>query len=245
MEWTLTLRRTYCGSAPDFADLSSRWNLDPVLLGTLGLALVAACRLRAPQRAWGLAALGVAVVAFISPLCALTSALFAARSVHHVLVMAVLAPLLAMARPLTGPAAGSLTMPARFMALIVPLWLWHVPALYEAALGNVAIYWALQLLLLGGAVLFWSGLIRASAPIAMMVATAASAQAGLLGALLTFAARPLYAPHLTTTASYGIGPLADQQLAGLIMWVPGALVFAAFAAWVVVRGAQVQKLATA
>jgi putative membrane protein len=46
---------------------------------------------------------------------------------------------------------------------------------------------------------------------------------GMLGALLTFARRPLYAPHADTTLAYGLTPLADQQLAGLVMWVPAAL----------------------
>ena len=50
-------------------------------------------------------------------------------------------------------------------------------------------------------------------------------QMGLLGALITFAARPLYAPHWLTTQDWGLSPLDDQQLAGLIMWAPGSLVY--------------------
>ena len=49
-------------------------------------------------------------------------------------------------------------------------------------------------------------------------------QTGLLGALLTFAGRPLYAAHLSTTAAWGLTPLEDQQLAGLIMWIPASLI---------------------
>jgi cytochrome c oxidase assembly factor CtaG len=49
-------------------------------------------------------------------------------------------------------------------------------------------------------------------------------QTGLLGALLIFAGRPLYAAHLSTTAAWGLTPLEDQQLAGLIMWIPASLI---------------------
>ncbi len=50
---------------------------------------------------------------------------------------------------------------------------------------------------------------------------------GFLGALLTFTPRALYASHLSTTAAWGLGPLGDQQLAGMIMWVPGMIPYAA------------------
>ena len=53
----------------------------------------------------------------------------------------------------------------------------------------------------------------------------------LLGALLVFAGRPLFADHLATTAAYDLSPLEDQQLAGLIMWVPAALHYLGVALW--------------
>jgi len=52
-------------------------------------------------------------------------------------------------------------------------------------------------------------------------------QMGLLGALLTFAEHPLYAPHLATTLAWGLTPLEDQQAAGLIMWAPAAALYLA------------------
>ena len=60
-------------------------------------------------------------------------------------------------------------------------------------------------------------------------------QMGFLGALLTFAGRPLYESHLATTFPFGIGPLTDQQMAGLIMWVPGMAPYAVAAAAQAVR----------
>ena len=58
---------------------------------------------------------------------------------------------------------------------------------------------------------------------------ASTVQMGLLGALLTFAAAPLYAPHFFTTNGWGLSALADQQLAGLIMWAPSAAFYLAAA----------------
>jgi putative membrane protein len=60
-------------------------------------------------------------------------------------------------------------------------------------------------------------------------------QMGLLGALLTFAARPLYAPHLASTAAWGFSPLEDQQLAGLVMWAPAAGIYLGAALWLLAR----------
>jgi putative membrane protein len=61
-------------------------------------------------------------------------------------------------------------------------------------------------------------------------------QSTVLGALLTFADQPWYQAHLTTTAAYGLSPRQDQQLAGLIMWIPGGGIYLAaalvlFTAW--------------
>jgi putative membrane protein len=48
---------------------------------------------------------------------------------------------------------------------------------------------------------------------------------GLLGAVLTFASHPLFLSHLTTTQVWGLAPLRDQQLGGIVMWVPGIGLF--------------------
>jgi hypothetical protein len=60
-------------------------------------------------------------------------------------------------------------------------------------------------------------------------------QMGLLGALITFAANPLYAPHFATTLPWGLDPLEDQQLAGLIMWAPAAAIYLAAALFIAGR----------
>lgn len=226
----IDLMRSYCGPAPAADAWWRAWNGDPVLLAILALLATAALRLPRERRVYGLIATTVLAIAFVSPLCALTTALFTARSVHHIVLVAGAAPLLALAWPARrGGIAAALT------GMTLVLWLWHVPLLYDAALADVALYWAMQLALLGASWWFWSATFRSSAPAAFVGVTGAAAQMGMLGALLTFAPRPLYAAHLATTVSYGIGPLRDQQLAGLVMWLPGMLPFALAAARIAAR----------
>ncbi|WP_198158568.1 cytochrome c oxidase assembly protein, partial [Sphingomonas hankookensis] len=73
---------------------------------------------------------------------------------------------------------------------------------------------------------------HAAPPLALALIGVGAAQMGMLGAILTFVARPLYATHLSTTVPFGIGPLADQQLAGLAMWVLGLIPYAVIGALV-------------
>lgn len=180
---------------------------------------------RGRSRLCGLTAIAVLAVVFVSPLCALSSALFSARTVHHVLLVALAAPLLAWTAPRLK--AGSLTLATAVQALV--FWGWHAPAAYEAALSNDLTYWLMQASLLGSAVWFWMGVRRASAPSAVGHLLVAMVAMGLLGALLTFANQPLYAPHLLTTSAWGLTPLEDQQAAGLIMWAPAAAIYLAAA----------------
>lgn len=214
----------YCGPAP--AGGEWRWNLDPVLIAALAaVAVVFAWRMRGRERALGLAAVGVLAAGFVSPLCALSSALFAARTVHHVLLVAVAAPLLAWALP--PRRAGPLALATAVQAAV--FWAWHAPGAYAWALSHDAAYWLMQASLLGTALWFWVGVRRASAPAAVAHLLVAMVAMGLLGALLTFAGQPVYAPHLFTTAAWGLTALEDQQAAGLIMWAPAAAVYLAAA----------------
>lgn len=213
----------YCGPGPLPGEIWGRWNLDPYLLTGLALLLAwAAFRPGAAERRAALAACAVLFLAFVSPLCALASALFSARVTHHMLLIVAAAPLLV---------AGGLRL-RRGLGLAVPLhilavWLWHAPPPYAAALAHDGIYWLMQLTLLGSAVWFWSAALgREQDSLAAVGALLAGmVQMGLLGALITFAPAPLYAAHLGTTAPWGFSPLEDQQLAGLIMWVPASLAY--------------------
>lgn len=216
----------YCGAGPSPTEIWSRWNFDPLLLGALSL-MVAWLWLAAPsRRGLALAAVAVLFVSFVSPLCALSSALFSARTAHHVLLTSLAAPMMAWALP--RPRA-SRSLAAATLVFAGAFWLWHVPALYEAALSNRGVYWLMQASMLASAMIFWRAVRAAPAPAAVAALLATTVQMGLLGALLTFMPRALYAPHALTTAPWGLSPLDDQQLAGLVMWIPPAGVYLAAA----------------
>ena len=177
------------------------------------------------RRRWSFgAAMAVLAVVFISPLCALTVALFSARVVHHVLLVAIAAPLLAWALMRLGRAGvlARLLMPLVLLHTAI-FWLWHAPDAYLLALTSTPVYWLMQVTLLGSAVLLWMAVFAAAPARGIMALLAIVIQMGLLGALLVFSSSPLYVPHFTTTLPFGFEPLTDQQLSGLIMWVPASL----------------------
>jgi len=215
----------YCGVPPLPADIMAAWNLDPWVIALLLSASVGVPVLwkGGEHRRAGFYGAGLLVLAlaFLSPICALSSALFSARVVHHLLLIVVAAPLLAAAVPASGRAAPRL-LPLLVLTHVVAVWFWHAPAPYVAALSSDTIYWVMEATLLGTAVLVWRELLASRAD---LLRTGLShvvliALMGLLGALITFAPEPLYAPHVLTTEPFGLTALEDQQLAGLIMWVP-------------------------
>ena len=221
----------YCGPAPLPAEIWGRWNWDPMLIAALVLLMLAIARGRsaAALRA-GSAAIGLMFVIFVSPFCALSSALFSARVLHHVILVSAVAPLLAIAFP----------APRRFLPLAplvvihtAILWLWHTPGAYAWGLATLPAYWLMQVSLLGSAWLMWRAVLSpASQPGAALMALAATiGQMGLLGALIVFAPRPLYAVHFDSTWPWGLSPLMDQQLAGLLMWVPAMLPYLGAGLW--------------
>ena len=219
----------YCGPPPLPDEIWTRWNPDPVLIAAL-LMLAAVLR---RDRA-GLLGVAVLAVAFVSPLCALSSALFSGRVAHHVLLVAVARPLLA--RAVLSDRAGPIALP--FAVATATLWFWHVPAAYDLALSHKGVYWAMQITLIASAVWFWRGVLaRRRDPVeALIYVVAGFAQMGMLGALLTFTPEQLYAAHAFAPMEWGLTPLADQQFGGLLMWVPAGLPYAVAAVLVARRG---------
>lgn len=218
----------YCGPPPSPEQLWGQWNADPLVLGGL---LLAALLLRwpaagGPPRSRRLSGMALVVlgVAFVSPLCALSSALFAARTLHHILLLCAAAPLIALALPRPPRQGFSAVMIATLLQAAV-LWVWHAPDLYAAALSNDGAYALMEVTLLAAAILFWVRVRAASAPMAALGLAVTMVQMGLLGALLLFAGAAVYAPHQLTTWPWGMSPLQDQQLAGLIMWAPAAGIY--------------------
>jgi putative membrane protein len=229
----------YCGEAPGPEIWLSRWNLDPLLGAVLLLLALALALWRVPvgdgvtprrrlslRCAWTLT-----LVLYVSPLCALSSAFFTVRVVHHIALVLVMAPLLAFGlQPWLRRLPHALWRTTAIAALI--FWTWHAPAPYEAALSSDGIYALMQFTLLASAMAFWSAVRRAGPAAAMGAILATTVSMGLLGALITFAGRPLYAPHFASALSWGVSPLEDQQLAGITMWAPGSIAYLAAAMWI-------------
>lgn len=219
----------YCGPSPVPQSLWISWNLDPVLLAALMAALLIGLRFADSRRVF-LVGWAVLVLAFVSPLCALTTALFSARALHHILLVSVVAPLLAHGLPLR-PAPGMVAAVMAATALV----LWHVPAVYAAAWDSAAVYAVMQVVLLLPAWAFWSSILRreqgdASVLLPAMMVGALAGTMGLIGAVLTFSSQIIYPQHFGQTLAWGLSPIGDQQLAGLVMWVPGLVPLAVVAA---------------
>lgn len=209
----------YCGGPPVPADIAWRWNPDYILM--LALIGLSAGLYRAGARPRPMIC-GLAILAalFLSPLCALSSSLFSMRVIHHVALTALAAPLIAAAMSGVGK------RPWLWTAIHAGVfWAWHWPQAYAFALADHGAYWLMQISLLGTGLGLWRAVRGASAPVAVATLLATMVQMGLLGALLTFAGAPLYSWHATTTLAWGLTPLADQQLAGLVMWVPGSAIY--------------------
>ncbi|MDO5528520.1 MAG: cytochrome c oxidase assembly protein [Paracoccus sp. (in: a-proteobacteria)] len=222
----------YCGIAPTPAEFWSAWNLDPVLLAGLA-ALAVLIHRAAPRKGAAWAGFALAVVVFVSPLCNLSSALFSARVLHHVLLTAAIAPLLVIGFGLGAGRTLRLAQMGGLAAVIHAgaMWLFHAPPVYDWALQSVAGYWLMQAALGLSALWLWTAIISGPRGAGLGAAAISFVQMGMLGALIVFAASPLYIAHLFTTEPWGLGALADQQLAGLLMWVPAAGPYAAAIIW--------------
>ena len=199
----------------------------------------------------------VLAVALVSPLHTLGSALFSAHMAQHELLLAAAAPLLVLGRPgvamawavprrwraAAGHAAhaiarrgGALTAPfGATAAHAAAIWCWHAPPLYTLALRSEAAHAAQHASFLGTALLFWWAVLsprgRRHPGAGMMALFATTLHTGALGALFALGPRVLIPHYLTTTAAFGLSPLEDQQLAGLVMWVPGSVAYIAAALW--------------
>jgi cytochrome c oxidase assembly factor CtaG len=109
----------------------------------------------------------------------------------------------------------------------VAIWAWHAPILFDAAVTNVALHRAQHLSFFLTAVLFWWSVLRRSESgagawhvfITML-------HTSVLGALMALAPRVLYGAQTAAAYEWGLTPLEDQQLAGIIMWIPAGTIYA-------------------
>lgn len=231
----MTVQVPYCGSAPLPGDLLARFNLDPILIASLIVLCAAQLwvirRRGVIVRQNQMLALGgwlIAAGAFVSPLCALSVALFSARIAQHMILILAAAPLIAMGLPPMRSTRTPWRLWCSAAAVFVALWFWHMPIPYDATFASTAIYWSMHITLFGSSILLWHALLdhpsRWTGQV-LIAGTLTFVHMGLLGAVLTFAGRPLFFWHLTSTQAWGLSPLQDQQLGGSLMWVPGIAFF--------------------
>ena len=195
------------------------------------------------------AGVGAVVIAQLSPLEPASHRWFAAHMIQHLVLMLVAAPLLVAGRTNVlllriAPAEwrpvllrwGRRSRVWRHPALVwvlfaTALWGWHLPGPYDAALRNPWIHLAEHTSFLGTSILWWAALFGrrrlAHAP-AMIFVFTTMLHAAWLAAVLTFSTRvlyPFYATHAASTFGRSVGPLADQQLAGVLMWIPPGILY--------------------
>lgn len=165
--------------------------------------------MRLASSVFGCIALGLAL---FGPLHEAAHASLAAHMAQHMLLIGVAAPLLAVSLPRLRMAPA-----LAFGAHGAAIWLAHAPALIAWMAASGTAHLLAHGALLVTALAFWSAIARRSAGEAALWVLATLIHTGILGAILTFAPRELYA---------GVA-LADQQLAGLLMWVPGGFLYLA------------------
>ena len=200
----------------------------------------------------GLAAIAVALLSGIERY---DTTLFSVHMVQHLLLMLVAAPLIALAAPVTQllrastpgvrgrwllPILHSHVVAAvghpvvAWLTFTLVVWLSHFSPLFDSALENRGVHDLEHLAYLVAALLFWWPVVAADParrrlpyPVRVLYLLLQLPVNSFLGMAILFASTPLYAHYATLGSPYGINPLADQQLAGGLMWLAGDVVFIA------------------
>jgi putative membrane protein len=230
------------------AKLWSSWTFEPFVVGSLILS--AFFYARGVRRLWSSAGTGkgvtygrvlafaagelALVIALVSPLDALGGTLLSAHMAQHGVLAGIAPPLLMLGRPgvafawvfrwkWIGRVTHALAAPMRATVLLgITMWVWHAPALFNAAVSYEWVHALQHICFLVPALLFWQAVLdgRHRAAPAFLAAFFTFMHTGLLGGLLTMAPEPLYAAYFGHTGLWGMTELQDQQLAGLLMWLP-------------------------
>jgi cytochrome c oxidase assembly factor CtaG len=192
-------------------------------------------------------------IALETPLSWLAGVLFEAHMLQHELLMLVAPLLLVLGRPVVvslwilpsawrsclavGRWIGIRRVVRIFENALVAsvlfaaaLWIWHLPVLYDAALVHPALHAIEHLSFLGTAMMFWGAVLRVrqgrrALGAATFFTFVTGLHSNLLGALIALASRPWYRQYQQAASAWDVTPLADQQRAGLLMWVPSSLAF--------------------
>jgi putative membrane protein len=206
------------------------------------------------------AALLSLVLALVSPLHELGEALFSAHMFQHEILMLISAPSLVLGRPLVpflwalpmswrrgiGQAVklapvrsiwDTITHPVVAWTIeLVALWAWHAPALFEKTLTSESVHAAQHISFLFASLLFWwavfqGGERRMGYGMSVIYIFTTGIHSTILGALLTLSPNVWYSGYANTTGAWGLTALQDQQIGGLIMWVPAGIVYLVAALW--------------
>jgi cytochrome c oxidase assembly factor CtaG len=224
----------------------AEWLTEPALVPVIAAGLayargVTRTRVRRETIAYFAAGWMVIALALLSPLHALSEQLFSAHMVQHELLMVVAAPLVILGRP---SAVMIWAIPRAARRAIAPvlrvrvhareawiahaavIWLWHVPVLFEATLHSEVMHALQHISFFGSALLFWSSVLRprrrAALGLSIVSVFTTAVHMSVLGALMTFARVPWYPAYV---GARGLTPAEDQQLAGLIMWIPASVAY--------------------
>jgi putative membrane protein len=244
------------------------WSFNPAILA--GVVLVAGlygARWRRSRRDGGARAapvrglasfaggMLVVVAALVSPIDSLATQLLTMHMVQHVLLLdfAPILLILGLTRPLLRPvtrrltraqdAAGFLAHPVFAVVLYVAvMWVWHIPALYDAAARHDALHALEHMCFAGAGGLYWWHLLSpirsrrrlpGLGPVAYMGAT--KVLVGLLGIALTFAPHALYDFYSGQPRHWGLSAKDDQAVAGLVMALEQSIVMGIALAYLFIR----------
>lgn len=268
---TLAVRASFGSPMPPWLDAETAWTL-PAILALALLYCAGAARLLHRARA-GRAATLARALAFLAGIAILLAATtgplhdagqwsLAAHMGQHMLLVALVPPLLLLGRPGVtmaqalpshrgrhahrawrgiGDRLARALVPAAAVQMAV-IGFWHHPGAMTATLFDLRLHALMHASFLISGLWLWQALLwrirepRAGIVPALVVIVAMMMQMGLLGALLTFSARLLYPVCSARAAAHGLDALGDQQLAGLIMWVPACLPYLIGGLWLLYRG---------
>jgi putative membrane protein len=194
------------------------------------------------------------ILALVSPLHAWGGMLFSAHMTQHEVLMLVAAPLLVLGKPMIGILKGLplgwtrdlvrwtsatwwrsvwhfITNPLiAWLIHAIVLWVWHIPSLFQATLTSDFIHALQHLSFLLSALLFWWAVMQGphralNFGVAILYMFTTALHSGALGALITFAGSAWYPAYASTAPNWGMSALEDQQLGGIIMWIPACATY--------------------
>ncbi|CCJ08461.1 cytochrome c oxidase assembly protein [Methylocystis sp. SC2] len=198
---------------------------------------------------------GALALLYLPAVRELSAGLFAAHMIEHEWAILIVAPLLIFGRPFAAfawalprallkmstrlrkglQAAWSAAMQPLFATLqhAMVVWIWHASSLYELALQDRATHVVQHACLLASALIFWRAmLLSPQKGLVLFCLFFTIVQSGFLGVLLTLSERLWSARQSANADAWGLTAIEDQQLAGLIMWVPAGLLYTGAALWV-------------